>query len=287
MLNRLSFFLSVCVLVIATACGHTSRSSSPSPAPALPPLPASGYKKLRIGLATNYPPLAFEQEGKVRGIEVDFARQLRADTHIDTEIVTLPWEDLIPALQSDRIDVIMSGMSMTKSRARQVTFIRPYMRVGQMCLIRAEDISRLASAGELFRRRWKIGFINGTTGEYFARKELRRSSLTGFDSIPDGVAALHDQRIDYFIHDAPTIWRITTDPVYRDDQLLGLFQRLTDEYLAWAIRKDDVRLKAFLDTVIKRWKANGTLQRVIDRWIKVRLELRPADALQGESGSIP
>jgi polar amino acid transport system substrate-binding protein len=288
MKQRSSFLRSLSLLLLAVAACSPRATPSPDSTPqSASPLPASGYSRLRVGIATNYPPLAFEQDGKIRGIEADFARQLREDTRLDTKIVTRPWEDLIRALRAKEIDVIMSGMSVTDQRSALVSFARPYLRVGQMCLIRAEDISRLASPSVLFDEPWGVGVLKGTTGEAFAKGQLKRSRVVSFDSIEDGIAALHAKRIDYFIHDAPTIWRITTDPVYRDDALLGLFQPLTEEYLAWAVRQEDHTLRAFLDAVLARWKEDGTLQRVLDRWIRVRLELRPPDALQGESGRIP
>jgi ABC-type amino acid transport substrate-binding protein len=50
--------------------------------------------------------------------------------------VELAWEELIPALKGDRIDVIMSGMSVTPVRQHRVRFVQPYLRVGQMAIIR-------------------------------------------------------------------------------------------------------------------------------------------------------
>jgi ABC-type amino acid transport substrate-binding protein len=283
--------LAVAAMLVLSACAGGRAGDADGPdagAGVRPPLPDSGYATLRVGVATNYPPLAFAQDGKIRGIEPDFVRQLSEDTGIAATIVELPWEGLIDALRDERIDVIMSGMSMTRARSRLVAFVEPYMRVGQMCLIRADDIARLASPTVLFTRPWRVGFINGTTGELFAQKALPKATRIGFDTIEDGVAALHAKRIDYFIHDAPTIWRVTTDPVFRDDALLGLYQPLTEEYLAWAVRQDDEALLRFLDAVVQRWKDDGTLHRIIDRWIRVRLELRPPDSMtEGVTGDVP
>lgn len=287
--RRALWAIAVALLLGTAACGARKQSppAQPQTPPSLSTLPDPGYTALRVGIAPNYPPLTFKQDGRIRGVEVDLARQLSRDTGIRTTVVEVAWGDLIPALLDGRIDVIMSGMSMTKERAEKVAFAQPYMRVGQMCLIRAEDIARLASPSVLFEGRWRVGFMNKTTGELFAREQLHHSTLVGFDSIDAGTAALHAKKIDYFIHDAPTIWRITTDPVSRDDRLLGLFQPLTEEYLAWAVRRSDKALRRFLSQVIARWKEDGTLREILDRWIRVRLEIRPPSAPAGEAGGIP
>lgn len=265
-----------------------SKSTQPSPERLFlqgPPPPA-GYTRVRVGLATIYPPLAFKENGQIKGVEADLAGLLATDSALDIRIIETPWEEVIPALEEGRIDVIMSGMSITEERKQLVSFTEPYMRVGQMCLIRAADIAHLAEPSVLLSGRWRIGFINNTTGEFFAREKLPRSEKFGFDSIEQGVAALHSKKIDYFIHDAPTIWRLTTDPAYQDDSLLGLFSPLTEEYLAWAVRKSDTALGDFLSAKISQWKADGRLQDVLDRWIRLRVELRPPHLSQPELGTI-
>ena len=73
-----------------------------------------------------------------------------------------------------------------------------------------------------------------------------------------------------FIHDAPTVWRVVGRPPHEDPELIGIYKPLTDEYLAWAVRKDDApTLGALLDGKIDDWTKNGELQSVIDRWIPV------------------
>ena len=85
-------------------------------------------------MAANYPPLSFREDGELVGIEVDLAREVVRETGLTVTIKQVPWAELIPALQSGKIDVIMSGMSVTDARAQQVTFVEPYLRTGQMVL---------------------------------------------------------------------------------------------------------------------------------------------------------
>jgi polar amino acid transport system substrate-binding protein len=225
-------------------------------------------------MATNYPPLAFEEDGDIQGVEVDLARRLEADLDVKVSIREFPWGDLIPALLGGEIDVIMSGMSITAERSDVVSFTEPYLRVGQMALIRTRDIARLATPNALFSNRWRVGFVSGTTGALFAQRTLSHSELVGFDSVDAGVEALKAGRIDYFLHDAPTIWRLTSDPDSGEQGLLGLFTPLTEEYLAWAVRPADEELRERLSAQILRWEENGVLQEVLSRWIRVRVELK-------------
>ncbi|UCE88602.1 MAG: transporter substrate-binding domain-containing protein, partial [Pseudomonadota bacterium] len=66
---------------------------------------------ITVGMAPDYPPLVFEKNGRIVGIEPDFVAMLEKDSGERVRLQRLAWEALIPALEQGRIDVIMSGMS--------------------------------------------------------------------------------------------------------------------------------------------------------------------------------
>jgi ABC-type amino acid transport substrate-binding protein len=226
---------------------------------------------LRIGVTPNYPPLVFKREGAVVGVEADFAARLGEYLRQKVELVELPWAALIPALQQGRIDIIMSGMSITPERERAVLFTEPYLRAGQMAIIRAKDAARFGQPSALSRGRWIVGYEEGTTGARFVQDNLRQATGVAFPSAAAGLRALRAGEIDVFIHDAPTAWRIAED---RDGTLLGLYRPLTEEHLAWAVRKSDAPLRQQLNAALTAWRLDGTLQAILDRWIKVQVLVR-------------
>lgn len=236
------------------------------------PLPGTGPPPLRVGVAPGYPPVVFERDGEVIGIEADLARQLGAELDRRVRFVERDFDRLIPSLEAGEIDVIMSGMSVTEERAARVLFTEPYMRVGQLALIRKADVGRLGPPDALHRHGRRVGYVRGTTGAAFVRSRLPRSEAYGFDTVEDGLRQLRAGRIEYLIHDAPTAWRVALAP--DEDELMGLYHPLTEEYLAWAVARDDVALKRELDAILDDWRANDRLQPVLDRWIPLRVSLR-------------
>ena len=224
---------------------------------------------LRVGIATNYPPLAFKQDGEITGVEAQFARQLSDELNTEMSLVETRFEELIPALLAGRIDVIMSGMSITDERKKSVSFTQPYLRVGQMALLRGTDAERLRGAAAFNQPTTRIGVVTGTTGAAYARRQLTQAKIQDFAGVDEAVAALRDHRIDVFIYDAPAIWRVAGGFHNPDHQLVGRYEPLTEEYLAWAVRKDDA-LRERLDAVLRKWQDNGELERVLDRWIRTR-----------------
>jgi polar amino acid transport system substrate-binding protein len=234
---------------------------------------------LRVGASTNYPPLVFSQGGEIRGIEAELAELLSQHLGRSIAWVELPFAELIPALEAERIDLIMSGMSVTEARRRRVAFSEPYLEVGQMALIRVEDEAKLSEPDAMRAPGALVGFEDDTTGEEFARKELASAQLVGFESVEEGVSSLRARRIDFFIHDAPTIWRVVGGIASDERELTGLYTPLTREYLAWAVRPQDSELLAAINAAIAEWKEKGTLDLVAYRWIPVRKRaIEPAQA---------
>ncbi len=233
---------------------------------------------LRVGMAPNYPPLAFKQNGKLKGIEVDFATRLGPALHRKVEIIETEWEELGPALQAKKIDMVMSGTSITEERKKNVNFTEPYLTVGQMVIVRKADYADLSDPAAMDQTKSRVGYVSRTTGEKWARENLKKAKLHGYTDTREGVAALEHDQIDFFIQDAPAVWRVTGGLMNESPTLSGLFRPLTTEYLAWAVPKDDPELLAQLNRVLEQWKKDGTLEHVLDDWITVRktsIEVKP------------
>lgn len=224
---------------------------------------------LRVGINTSYPPLGFEQDGKVQGIEADFAQMLGKQLGKEVRFVPLPLKDLIPALDKNRIDIIMAGMSVTEARSKKVAFCEPYARVGQMALIREQDFNKYRAANALNWPTSRVGVKAHSTGERFA-KQLSGAKVVEFNTVEEGIAALRAGQIDFFIHDAPTIWRVAGTPLKPDPELVGLYTPLTEEYLAWAVRTDDTATRDQLNALVLKWKTDGQIQTVLDKWVPIR-----------------
>ncbi len=228
---------------------------------------------LRIGTAANYAPLAFMQNDEFQGVEADLAKEITRRLKVNNRILVLPWEELISALEDKRIDVIMGGMSITKERSQQVLFTEPYMEVGQMALVRVSELVRWNRPGALFREGVRIGVIAGTTGEDFIRSDMPQVVVTGFGDTDSAVQALLDKKIDTFIHDAPTIWRLTATNATMNPELFGIYRPLTREYLAWAVRRQDKTLANALNRALTDMYSDGTLNRITRRWIPVTVKV--------------
>lgn len=263
-MKKLSFFALLIQILFLISCSKTT------------PLIVNNFnledKILKVGITTNYPPVIFRYKDKNAGIEIDLARKISNYADISIIFVEVEWDRLIPSLLNEEIDIIMSGMSVTEDRKQIIDFTEPYMQIGQMVLIRNDEINRLSPISKIYLDNSRVGYELDTTGEQFVKSRLISSVSLGYKSVEDGLGALDNGYIDYFIHDAPTIWKYTLDK--NNNNLVGLYTPLTEEYLAWGVRKDDQELLKVLNSIIKKLKEDGSIQEIINKWIPISIKTK-------------
>ena len=251
------------LVLLATLLGATSFfgcAGGPGP---------FGGPPLRVGVSPDYPPVIFERDGAILGIEADLARRAGEALKRPIEFVRIPFPDLLDALEAGEVDVVMSGLSITPERSERVQFTAPYMQVGQLAMIRKRDIARFGPPHTIRRAGARVGYQRATTGEQFVAEALPFAESFAFDSVEAGLRSLRADRIDYFVHDAPTIWQIAGGLAHPD--LIGLYRPLTEEAVAWAVRREDQQLRAVLDATLAHLQREGMIDPIVQRWIPVRV----------------
>lgn len=223
---------------------------------------------LKVGVAQDRPPLSYSHDGQVVGIGPDNARAVGSLLNVEVQLVPMPYADLLRALQAGAVDVVMSGVPVTPANSALVDFAAPYLQTGQMAIIRQADAGRLAFPWAVYGEGVRIGVQSGSAGEVFALAELQDAVVKTYAGADAGLAALQGREIDLFVHDPATSWRLATSDRYPD--LLALYEPLTEQALAWAVRKGDDALRARLDDSLATMRSRGVLDYILGRWIPVR-----------------
>jgi ABC-type amino acid transport substrate-binding protein len=219
---------------------------------------------LRVGVAPDYPPIIFKMNRQISGVEADFARRLAKELGKSVQFVELGWEDLIPALMDGRIDIIMSGMSITESRKVRIDFTDHYLKSGLLALMRTEDSSKYNSIKSVKASYSTVGVVSGTTGESYVRKDFPLARVVTFVKASSAPSELKDRRIDVFINDAPSIIWLASE---NEAKLACLCELFNTEYLGWGVRRDEQQFLTKINTVLTGWKKDGTLKQVLVKWM--------------------
>jgi len=225
----------------------------------------NSMKPLMVGFTPNYPPVIFKMDGKIVGLEADLARRIGDELKRPIEFVEVTWEKQIPSLLEKKTDIIMSGMTITQARRVRIAFSEPYLTSGLMIAFTAENAPQYSSLKNIMEYIPSVGFIDGTTGEIYARNTFRdENRMIPIKSVKEAALELKNKSVDIFIHDAPAImWMVSEN----EADLKFLPEPLTIDYLAWGLRQDDRELLGNVNGLLSKWKNDGTLRQMILKWL--------------------
>ncbi len=247
----LTFLLSAC-----TATVHNAARSKVAPDPSV----------LRVGVSPNAPPLIYKKNNAITGLEADLAGKFGKYTGRTVQFIEIDWKDQIDALENNEIDIIMSGMSVTDARRYRIAFSNPYLRSGQILLVRLRDKPLfLTGIYSLMNSSYVIGTVKNTTGDLFITKTLNGVKVKNFNTSADAVQALIKKEIDAFVYDAPMVCYYAA--VNENNKLAPILALATEEYIAWGIRKEDTKLLEQANMFLAELQNSQTLQRIIRTWI--------------------
>lgn len=255
-MRQMRWLVAVAVSLMVSSCGTLKA----------PPPP------LRVGVTPNYPPIIMLKGQKAAGVECDFAVQLASELGRPLELMPVPWELQLEELEANRTDIVMSGLTVTAARKARVAFCDSYMDNPLMAVVRRGESGRFASAVAILGATGGIGVLKGTSADAFARRECSNGKVLPLSSRDDVAFYLANQRIDLFIDDRAAAVQIVT----RHETRLELVPiPLESQELAWAVRADDEALRRQANEALARWRANGLLEQILDRWMPY-LKTRPA-----------
>lgn len=227
------------------------------------PLLHAAEPPLRVGMELQFPPFEMrDKSGDPAGVSVDLARALGTRLNRTVEIINLPFDGLIPALKTGRIDLVISSMTATPERAQSIDFSEPYLKNG-LCLLLgaaspAQTIADLNQAGRV------VAVKKATTGHLYAAKELQAAKVLLLDKETTCVLEVAQGKADAFIYDQIGVlenWRknpTTTRPS---------LQPFKEEFWAIGIRKGRDDLRAQVNAFLTEFRAEGGFEKLGEKWL--------------------
>jgi len=222
-----------------------------------------GPKPLRVGMDMSYPPFEMrDTQGQPAGVSVELAKALAENLGRAVEFENMPFDGLIPALKTGRVDLVISSMTATEERAQSIDFSEPYWRTG-LCLLAAAK-SGIRSAAELDQPGRKVAVVRATTGQLWAKLNLRHAEVLDLAKETACVLEVTQGKADAFIYDQMSTlrnWRANPETTR------AVLESFKDEQWAVALRKGDAELRAKVNAFIAAFRAGGGFDRLSDKWL--------------------
>ena len=225
--------------------------------------------QLLVGMEAGYQPFEMQDEkGNIVGFDVDMAYEMGKAIFGEggekkVKLINTAWEGIIPALMTHKFDIIMSGMTVLQSRNLKINFCTPYYYIGQCLLIQRKDKDKFKSYHDLNKKGIIVTSKLGVTGAFTAEKLLPNATLRLFKMEGEGALQVANGLADAFIYDEPQVRVFAA--MYRD-KTVGIYEPLTYEPLAWAIRKGDPDFLNWLNNFLAQVRGDGRWDQMKEKW---------------------
>ncbi len=216
--------------------------------------------KLTIGVDDSYPPMEYRDENNnLVGFDVDLGDEIAKKLGVKSEWIPTDWNGVVLALTSSKFDVVLSAMSITEERQKQIDFAGPYIDGGQIIVVKTG--STIKASADLKGK--VIGCQLGATGEQAALKIQGTKEVKRYDKITEAFHELSVGRIDAVVVDGQVGGYYTKK---EPGAYVILDEKLTKEPEGIGVRKEDQKLKAAIQKALEDLKADGTLTKLSMKW---------------------
>lgn len=219
--------------------------------------------KLIVGMEVEFFPFEYANEkGEPVGFDVEIAQLAAKELGVELEIKDMEFSGLIPALQGGKIDMIISGMTRTLTRAKAVSFSQPYFVTGLCVLLSAKKASDVQKLEDLNAPPRVIAVKLGTTGDLISAKFFPKAQINRYKDETACVREVVTGRADAFVYDQLSISKHHKENA---DSTRALLKPFTYEPFAIALRKGDADFLNWLDMYIETIKADGRYQELYQK----------------------
>lgn len=152
---------------------------------------------LVVGTSADYAPYEFKQGDEIVGFDDSMVKEIASDLGVEVKYEDMDFDSLIAALQSDKVDIVLSGMTPNEERKEQVDFSEIYYTDSNVCIVAKGKEDLVKSADDL--KDLKVGVQRGTTQADYVVNTLGLDDATQLTKIPDLMLELQNGKIDVIV----------------------------------------------------------------------------------------
>ena len=274
-INRRSFLAAAGLTAAAlalTACGGSASSTASSTASSAASSEAASTSAAaelttveagKLTMATNatFPPYEMTTDaGTIEGIDVDTAQAIAEKLGLELQIDDMDFDAALLSVQQGKADIAMAGITVTDERMAVMSFSDSYATGIQSIIV--PEGSDIASPDDLAGK--KIGTQRGTTGYLYCSDDFGEDAVVAYDNGLTAVQALNNGQVDAVVIDnEPAKAYVESNP-----GLKILDTSYAEEDYAIGMNKSNTALVEAVNAALEELKADGTLQSIVDKYIK-------------------
>lgn len=280
MKKHVLMLLTTLVILVLAACGGSGESSEPaeendssetttaSEPSKLEKLQEAGTVK--IGFA-NEVPYAYEENGELKGANVDIAKAVFKELGIENvEAQLADFGQLIPGVQAGQFDVITAGMAINPDRCERVLFSEPEMKYGEGLIVQTGNPQNIQSYKDIAANpELKVVVMEGTTEIGFLQEEgVSPDQIITAPDIPATFSAVQAGRAHATTGTEMTVKMALVSAGTDALEFVETFEQPDVEgvpsYGAAAFNLEDQELRDAYNEKLQELKENGTIAELLE-----------------------
>ncbi len=229
---------------------------------------------VRFLTTSDYPPFNYvDEDGVLTGFNVDLARAICLELGVPCEVLSRPWEELMPALGRRQGDAVIAGHLVSTRALATVDFTDRYFFTPGRFVGRRNGPQLDVTPSGLSSTR--IGVAKGTTHEAYAQTFFRDSAIQAFETQELARDALASGKVDLVFDDGVSLvlW-INGESSKGCCDLKGgpyLEPKYFGDGIAIAVAKSDFQLRGEINTALRKLRASGRFEELVLRYFPYRV----------------
>ena len=235
---------------------------------------AQNRSTIRFGVDPTFPPYeSVNKKNELEGIDIDIGEEICRRLEAECDWVKINFDGAIPALQAEKIDAILSGLTVTEKRKQSILFSSLlYFSPSQMMVPNGVTLNTTASS----LKGKSVGIVQGSTQADYANKHWKDKgvNLVSYESDASARQDLVLGRIDATLQDRAAAYSFFKSSSGQNFHMTGDLiddPEVFGEGVAIGMRLEDTALKQRIDDVIAAMKEDGTFQEILDHYTEYGL----------------
>ena len=223
-------------------------------------------QELVVGMAGNMPPLNMTtKDGELIGYEVDLAKAMAKGMGVNAKLAVIPFAELLPALQSGKIDMILSNMTITPKRNLKVAFVGPYFTSGKAFLTKIKTLAMANKPQDLEVKNIKLVALKGSTSQAFVEEAMPDATLVTANGYDEAVKMVLEDKVQAMVADYPIC--VVSVFRYPNQGLLSVVTQLTYEPIGVGVPAGDPLLVNWVENFMGIADKTGLLGKLKEKWL--------------------
>ena len=220
-------------------------------------------EKLLVGTDAGFAPFEYKdtETNEIVGFDIDLIKAIAEAVGDEVQIQNMQFAGLIPALQTNMVDVAAAAITITEERQKQVLFTDPYYDVGLVMVIQKKNVDKYKTLDDMQGKR--ICSQIGTTGSILG-KQVKDATVGEYDQSGEALMELKMGGCESVLVDKTVANHYMQQQ--KDTTIAVVPHLYNPKQNGFAVAKRNTELQAKLNKGLKTIRENGTYDKIYEKW---------------------